>query len=67
MFLIILIEHHRVATAQNRAKSAPIDSNSYLEKMINTTPKQVGRAPLNNSTMTPNNPQNHEKQHQSKT
>ena len=51
----------KTKTAQNHAKSAPSDSTSSLEKMINATPKNVGRPLLNNSAMTPNTLKNHEK------
>lgn len=51
----------KTKTAQNHAKSAPSDSTSSLEKMINATPKNVGRPLLNNSAMTPNTLKNHKK------
>lgn len=49
----------KTKTAQDHAKSAPSDSTSSLEKMINATPKNVGRPLLNNSAMTPNTLKNH--------
>ena len=51
----------KTKTAQDHAKSAPSDSTSSLEKMINATPKNVGRPLLNNSAMTPNTLKNHKK------
>ena len=54
-------EYSRVATAASCAKSAPSDSTSSSEEIIDATTKKVGRPPLNDSAMTPNTIKDHKK------